>query len=276
MGKLVPGDDGMPVEDVDVWAKEKHEYLVRYLDISRSVRAKFIGPQTGGATYIDLFCGTGRAKIRSTGEYIDGSCVAAWRKSVEGGAPFSEVYIADLDEERLRLAEKRLRRLNAPVIAYQGPAIETVKRIVNQVGKYALNFAFIDPFNLGALDFEIIRELARLRYIDTLIHISKMDLQRNLAANMRQDQKAFDVFAPGWRDAVDLNQNQFKTRNDVFEYWKKLVAKSGIFASSNADVKLITGTRGQHLYWLLLAAKHDLAHKFWKKASESNQRSLFD
>lgn len=274
MGELVAGDDGALVEDVDIWAKEKHEYLVRYLDISRSVRAKFIGPQKGGATYIDLFCGTGRAKIRSTGEYIDGSCVAAWRKSVEGKAPFSEVHIADLDEERLRLAERRLRDLGAPVITYHGPAIDTVKRIVNKVGTHALNFAFVDPFSLGALDFQIIRELARLKYIDTLVHVSKMDLQRNLASNIRNDQQAFDAFAPGWREAVDLHQAPAKIRHDVFEHWRNLVAKSGIDASKGADVKLITGTHGQHLYWLLLAAKHELALKFWQKAAQSNQGSF--
>ena len=26
MGKLIDGDDGLPAEEVDVWAKEKHDY----------------------------------------------------------------------------------------------------------------------------------------------------------------------------------------------------------------------------------------------------------
>jgi three-Cys-motif partner protein len=276
MGELVLGDDGMLVEDVGIWAKEKHEYLVRYLDISRSTRAKFIGPQKGGATYIDLFCGTGRAKVRRTGEYIDGSCVAAWRKSVEGKAPFSEVHIADLDEERLQLAEKRLKLLGAPVIAHHGSAIVTAKRIVNRVGAYGLNFAFVDPFNLGAFDFQIVRELAKLKRIDVLVHISKMDLQRNLGLNIRNQHQAFNAFAPGWREAVNLRQSQAGVRRDVFEHWRSLVSKSGLPASDDIDMKLITGTQGQHLYWLLLVAKHDLALKFWKKAAKSDQGTLFD
>ena len=39
MGKLIDGDDGLPAEEVGVWAKEKHDYLCRYIDISRSTRA---------------------------------------------------------------------------------------------------------------------------------------------------------------------------------------------------------------------------------------------
>jgi hypothetical protein len=38
MGKLIDGDDGLPAEEVGVWAKEKHDYLCRYIDISRSCK----------------------------------------------------------------------------------------------------------------------------------------------------------------------------------------------------------------------------------------------
>ncbi len=53
------------------------------------------------------------------------------------------------------------------------------------------------------------------------------------------------------------------------EYWRKSVASTGIATSE--DTTLITGSKGQHLYWLLLAAKHDLAHKFWKVSSKKDQ-----
>ncbi|GMB81221.1 hypothetical protein NN6n1_20040 [Shinella zoogloeoides] len=274
MGDLVDGDDGLLVEEVGSWAKQKHDYLVRYLDISRSVRKKFIGPRKGGATYIDLFCGPGRAVVRKSAEFIEGSCVAAWKKSVAGGAPFTQVHIADADLQRLELAEKRLKALGAPVTAHHGPASETVKRIVRQVGQYSLNFAFVDPFNLGAFDFAIVQELSKLSRIDMLVHVSKMDLQRNLGMNLREQQKAFNAFAPGWREAIDLNQSQSNVRRQVFEYWRGLVAASGIATSDDVDMKLITGSKKQPLYWLLLAAKHEIAHSFWKTASAGDQLDL--
>ncbi|WEZ82181.1 three-Cys-motif partner protein TcmP [Rhizobium sp. 32-5/1] len=264
----------MLAEEVGSWAKQKHEYLVRYLDISRGVRKNFVGPDKGGTTYIDLFCGPGRAVVRKSGEFIDGSCVAAWKKSVEGGAPFSKVHIADSDEERLHLAEKRLRALGAPVVTHLGRATDTVKVIVKQVNAYGLHFAFVDPFNLGAFDFAIVNELARLKRIDMLVHVSKMDLQRNLGMNIRDQQTAFNSFAPGWKEGIDLTQAQSKIRRHVFEYWRGLVSKSGIATSDHVDMKLITGSKNQPLYWLLLAAKHELAHRFWKTASVSDQPSF--
>ncbi|MBX5130963.1 three-Cys-motif partner protein TcmP [Rhizobium lentis] len=272
MGELIPGDDGNLVEEVGSWATTKHEYLRRYIDISRGVRQRFIGPRSAGATYIDLFSGPGRAKIRN-GEFIDGSCVAAWEMSRRGGSPFSEVIIADSDPVRLQLAEHRLRKAGAPVKAHLGKAADTAKVIAKGLNPYALHFAFIDPFNLGAFDFEVMKAFAGFQRIDTIVHVSKMDLQRNLGFNVKAQQDAFEIFAPGWRSVVDLSQPQAGIRRGVFDHWRNLVAGAGIAPSAN--MKLITGSKGQHLYWLLLAAKHDLAHKFWKEASNDGQGSLF-
>lgn len=273
MGKLIDGDDGLPAEEVGAWTKEKHELLRRYVDISRAVRHRWIGPANAGATYIDLFCGPGRARIRRTGEWTDGSCVAAWKKSLESGTPFSEIFIADDDTEKLEYAAERLRRLEAPVVSIHGRAVDTVKQVVSRLHLNGLHFAFIDPFNLGAFDFEVMRTLSQLKRIDMMVHVSKMDLQRNLGFNVAMQQSAFETFAPGWRDSVNLNQSQPNIRRDVFEYWRNLVANLGIDASAN--MRLISGHKNQPLYWLLLVAKHDLAHKFWASASDTGQGSLF-
>lgn len=272
MGELIAGDDGLPVEEVGSWAKEKHELLCKYVDISRGVRAKWLGPGKAGATYIDLFCGPGRAQVRKTGEFIDGSCVAAWKKSVAGNAPFSKVYIGDADPERLRYAAERLRRLDAPVVEVLGKASESVAAIAPKLNAYSLHFAFLDPYNLGAFDFSVIEALAKFKFIDMLVHVSKMDLQRNLGLNVAAERSAFDQFAPGWRSAVNLNQGQSAVRREVFDYWRRLVSETGVPPST--DMKLITGSKNQPLYWLLLAAKHDLAHKFWRTASASDQFSF--
>src|SRR5690606_6705147 len=112
MGELVDGDDGLQADEVGPWPNDEDESLRPYIDISRSVRAKWIGPGRSSATYIDLFCGPGRSKVRRSSEFIESGCVAAWNESVRGGAPFSKIYIADLDDERRSIAAERLRRLN--------------------------------------------------------------------------------------------------------------------------------------------------------------------
>lgn len=274
MGKLIDGDDGLPAEDVGIWAKEKHDYLCRYIDISRAVRAQWIGPGKAGATYIDPFCGPGRCKVRETGEWIDGGAVAAWKKSQEGGAAFTQVYIGDLDPQRREAAAERLRQLGAPVVEIEGSAVQSVQQIVAKLNPYGLHFAFLDPFNLEALDFGVIDSLSALKRIDMLVHVNQMDLQRNLVSNATGDESAFDVFAPGWRDAVEVIQGQQGLRHQVFQYWRDKVASLGVWPSP--EMRLITGSKNQPLYWLLLAAKHELARKFWVTASNvEGQGNLF-
>lgn len=269
MGKLIDGDDGLPAEDVGVWAKKKHDYLCRYIDISRAVRLQFNGSTNAGATYIDPFCGPGRCRVRDTGEWIDGGVVAAWKKSSDGGAPFTQVYIGDLDTQRRETAATRLRQLGAPVVETDGAAVQSVQQIVARLNPYGLHFAFLDPFNLEALDFGIIDSLSKLKRIDMLVHVNQMDLQRNLVSNATSEDSAFDTFAPGWRDKVDIVRGQQEIRQRVFQYWRDQVANLGVWPS--AEMRLITGSKNQPLYWLLLAAKHDLAHKFWDKVSNEGQ-----
>ena len=274
MGKLIDGDDGLPAEEVGVWAKEKHDYLCRYIDISRAVRLQFNGPTNAGATYIDPFCGPGRCRVRDTGEWIDGGMVAAWKKSREGGAPFTQVYIGDLNTQRREAAATRLRQLGAPVVEIDGAAVQSVQEIVARLNPYGLHFAFLDPFNLEALNFGIIDSLSKLKRIDMLVHVNQMDLQRNLVSNVTAEESAFDTFAPGWRDKVDVVRSQQEIRQSVFQYWRDQVANLGVWPS--AEMKLITGSKNQPLYWLLLAAKHDLAHKFWATASNVEGQGRLD
>ncbi len=274
MGKLIEGDDGLPAEEVGAWAKKKHEYLCRYIDISRAVRARWTGAGNAGATFIDPFCGPGRCRLRETGAWIDGGAVAAWKKSCDGGTPFTRVYIGDLDAERRHASAIRLRALGAPVVEMDGAAVSAIQQLVPNLNPHGLHFAFLDPFNLAALDFGIVVALSSLKRIDMLVHVSQMDLQRNLVSNATLEDSAFDVFAPGWRQSVSIAQTQQALRRQLFQYWRDLVATKQVWPS--AEMRLITGGRNQPLYCLLLAAKHDLAHTFWATASNiEGQGKLF-
>jgi three-Cys-motif partner protein len=271
---LIEGDDGLPAEEVGIWVINKHKSLRRYVDISRGARKKFLGEGNAGATYIDLFCGTGRARIRETGAWIDGSAVSAWKIAQGGRAPFSEILVADIDQTRRTSCVERLRRAGAPVRELSGSALAAAKETITSVDQYGLHFAFLDPYNLGELDFSIIETLLQLKRIDLLIHFSVMDLQRNLERNIASVGGVFDRFAPGWRDVVGLDASLSEIRRLVFEYWRGQIAKLG--ARTAPDVQLITGEKNQRLYWLLLATKHQLARKFWAVAANyQTQGELF-
>jgi three-Cys-motif partner protein len=114
--------------------------ILRYIDISRGARQKFLGIRKAGATFIDLFCGTGRARVRETGQWIDGSAMAAWKIGQAGGAPFSELLVADIDQARRSACAERLRRTGASVRELNGSAIEAAKEVITLVSQFGLHF----------------------------------------------------------------------------------------------------------------------------------------
>lgn len=130
-------DDGLPLDEVGRWAKQKHQRLYKYVDISRAVRRKFLG-RSGCATYIDLFCGSGRAFIHETEEIIDGSPLVAFKCARNGGAPFSEIHIADVDESRCNATATRITNEGGTAIGYVGKAENTVSEIVTRLNPYPI------------------------------------------------------------------------------------------------------------------------------------------
>jgi three-Cys-motif partner protein len=270
--KIVMADDGLPAERVNSQTKEKHRRLTGYVKISDGPRTRFVGPGNAGATYIDLFCGTGRAQIIGSNEWIDGSPVAAWKASLEGKARFSQVLIADIDDEKRSACAHRLKVFGAPVIEIPGSAVDAAREVLRLVNPYGLHLAFLDPYNLETLDFSIIEALSKLKHPDMLMHVSAMDLQRNVGANVSLP--TWDAFAPCWRSHVDFSKPQAEIRRQLVLYWHGLVEGLRVWPAEN--MQLITGERGQRLYWLLLAAKHPLAHKFWKVASNPEGQKVLD
>jgi three-Cys-motif partner protein len=256
-------EDGLPVDEVGPWAKNKHELLRKYLDISRGVRTKFVsGP--GGATYIDLFSGTGRALVRDTGETIDGSPLVAFKCARDGGAPFSEIHIADASADKCRAAEQRLIRAGGLPTAYVGAAEQTARDVALRLNRYGLHFVFLDPFNLQALPLSVIEAFSRLKRVDMLIHVSAQDLQRNLRSYIQPEDSRLERFAPGWRKAVSLNQSRRAIRAGILAHWAAMISELGLPPAQHAE--LVSGpTKNQRLYWLIFVGRHELASAFWNK-----------
>jgi|HubBroStandDraft_6_1064221.scaffolds.fasta_scaffold675602_2 three-Cys-motif partner protein len=266
-------DDGLQLDEVGPWAKEKHERLRKYVDISRAVRRKFLR-KSGCATYIDLFSGSGRAFVRDTGEKIDGSPLVAFKCARDGGEPFSEIHIADLEREKVTATAKRIVTAGGTATTYVGKAEDIATQIVARLDPYGLHFAFLDPYNLDTLSFSVIEALGRLKHVDILIHVSAQDLQRNLDAYTKPEDNRLERFAPGWRQHVGLDQSQHRIRAALLSYWASKFETLGLSPAEHAE--LISGQeRNQRLYWLVLVSRHKLARDFWDKIrSVSGQREL--
>ncbi len=270
MGELTVADDGLPAESgVGPWVDEKYRVLREYLKYHAKPRARFLGK----STYIDVFCGPGRARVKDEERFVEGSAIVAWNSSVEQKAPFTKLYIADKDGRRREACAERLRRLGAPVVEVKGDAERSAQTIVDQIDPFGLHFAFLDPYSIGSLKIGIIRTLAKTQRMDMLVHLSAMDLFRNLDLNITQERDEFDCFAPGWRTTVDLKLPRDEQRRSIIMYWKTLVDQLGTDAT--AEMKAIRNSVNRDLYWLLLLSRHQLAKKFWTIVLRSDQqRSL--
>jgi three-Cys-motif partner protein len=259
-------DDGHPREIVGAWsALHKHTLLRRYVDISGvGVRRKWLTNGNAGATYIDLFSGPARARNKAAGAICDGSPLVAWSQAQASKAPFTRMFVADAHPALATAAEIRLRAVSAPAEVFIGEAATTVDAIISRLNPEALHFAFLDPFKLGALPFDVVRKLAAFKRMDILIHISAFDLNRNLRRYISKAHSPIDVFAPGWRQHVgDVDRPDRYIRARILEHWRTLLRSVDM---DTAEVhELVTGDANQPLYWLAFVARHPRALDFWEK-----------
>jgi three-Cys-motif partner protein len=253
--------DSLPVDEVGPWAIEKHERLRRYISASRGARAKFLPPHNdGGASYIELFSGPGRSRIRDTTQIIDGSPLVAYKAGHASGARFSSLHFGDLEQSKIEALQTRVKALGSSANIYVGTAEAVVGRVIEALNPYGLHFAFLDPYGLEQLPFSIIERLAKLQRMDMLIHVSVQDLQRNLDRYIQQD-GVLDKFMPGWRAHVDVRQAISPLRAALLEYWLQKIRLLGTMPAQG--IELVTGGRNQRLYWLVFVSAHDLGQKLW-------------
>jgi three-Cys-motif partner protein len=257
-------EQGLWVENVGPWAPDKLKIVTDYIQASSAARRRYLGT---GAAYVDVFCGPGRSRIRTTGKLIDGSPVAAFIKAQGSLAPFTAMHISDADSDLLSSAEKRLTALRAPLHATPGPASAAMPKIVRGLNPAGLHFAFLDPHNLGTLSFDLFESLATLKRIDIIVHVSLSDLQRNADRYTSVAHGEFDRFAPGWRDHIRADMNQASLRAAILQYWSDKVMSLGLPRAEHCE--LFKGTNNQRLYWLIFLGKHDLAHDLWSKISSA-------
>ena len=262
-----------PVDVVGDWALDKHSTLCKYTHICQAVRRKFT---LSGATYIDLYCGAGKARIRDSGQIVDGSPMVAAKKARSTRSDFRTIYIADADATKLEACSARLSDEGFKVEAFHGRSEDTVHEVLERLHPAAFHFAFLDPFSID-LPFSVIEALAQLRCIDIMLLISDMDLIRNVENEHIDAKRArLDRFAPGWRSALDLHQPKRNLARAVLEYWRTQVDCLGL--KRPAEIRPIKAGKHSHIYHLALLSQNEkLSNRFWKAvlASETKQIGLF-
>ncbi|WP_243021193.1 three-Cys-motif partner protein TcmP [Simplicispira sedimenti] len=266
----LPIERGPHGRGVGRWVvQEKHRYLARYLDATREAQKKF-----KQRVLIDPFCGPGRIQVEGESFTRDGGSVAAYRQSVESGAPFTKLLVGDIEGKRVHANELRLKAAGATVQSFVGPAEETVSAMTKAVPFGALALAYIDPYNLEFLSFSIIERLARLQYVDFAVHFSLMDLTRNIDMELDPKRDRFDHALPGWRLAAPTNElSKSSLPAWFFDTWCKAVQALGFKISG--QMPLITDGKGRSIYRLVFFSRHPLPDRIWNDIARSANLDLF-
>ena len=199
--------------------------------------------------------------------------MVACRAAQANRTPFTELHLNDIDPANSAAVEQRIKAIGGRPICYSSPADIALDAIIARLNPAALHFAFLDPFNLETLSFDLIRKLSQLQRIDMLIHVSVQDLQRNLD-KYSVTGGVLDVFAPGWRNRVDPRQAIRPFRAALLAYWMEEIEKLG--KAPARGIELVRGSKEQPLYWLVFVSGHKLAQRFWNAIRDPRQQKEMD
>lgn len=249
--------------------EEKHRILADFIEATWGARKKW--PHR---VYLDLFSGPGRIQVEGEEDTRDGGSLIAWRQSSRMPAgQFTQVIVGDLDPDRSAACGERLRAAGANTTVLSGPAVETARQAVQLVPqRSSLCLAYIDPYSLEHLSFEIIQTLATLPRIDFAVHFSTMDLTRNVEAEFERGR--FHEAIPGWADAIDPTMvSKRKLREDVFDYWCGLVKQLGFTFSRRQP--LIKNDANKPLYRLVFFSRSPLPNDIWDDVAQGDTKDLF-
>jgi three-Cys-motif partner protein len=264
--ELGPKEDG-----VGDWVpKEKHKYLCDWL-----IGTRYAWKGWQHRVLIDPFCGPGRIQVKDEAITREGGSVVAWRQSVLNQAPFTHVLVGDISETRATANSQRLAAIEAPVEHFVGAASDTVPEMIKRVPqRRCLTLAYIDPYNLEFLSFDIIQALAQLPAVDFLVHFSVYDLQRNIELEADEDRGRFDSAAPGWRNAIDPNKfGKVGLREAFFKYWSEQIKNLGFGISKS--MPLVRAEGNSPRYRLVFFSRNaKIASKVWTDVAQGSNRTL--
>jgi three-Cys-motif partner protein len=249
---------------VGTWVPRiKHSQLCKYIDSAYGAARSPKWP--GGWVYLDPFCGAGRIRVAGETQTRHGGAALAWRQSQLSGTPFRKVLIGDLDPVSLHACEARLTRLGAPVQGFNAPAVESIEKMIAEVPKGALCLAYIDPYKIGVLAFDIFRTLAEMQ-VDIIVNFFSSDLRRNVDS-------AKDELNPGWKQRLAGQMNKSSLAAAWFDDWQTQVRALGFKMSES--MQTVPNSKNSEMYRLVFFAKRSFPIGLWDEVSVDQNLALF-
>lgn len=254
------GNDGLPVRDSGIWAKEKLYYLEHYLDIfSVGMHKRW----NGKLYYVDLFAGPGRCLISETKEEFDGSPLIALKFN------FAKYFFFESDPACFKALEARIKNRAPEKLKNIELIPDDCNKEISKVSApqpSSLGVAFVDPTGLSPLPFETIRKLTERRKIDLIINFHEgMGVRMNLHQYTTTDENALTSFmgSDRWKQHFK-QQHKSETYRAIAKEYLENLQKLGYLAFDSDRIPIKTD-KDALLYYLFFASKHSKGTEFWHK-----------
>lgn len=275
---IIVEDDGLIIPEVGAWGEKKYKLVGGYCDIfTTGMRYKW-----DKLVYIDLFSGSGYAKIKDTNKIVKSSALI----SLSIPNKFDKYIFCEADAGKLGALKMRVER-EFPDIDVEyvlGDSNENISKIISLVPRHSntqgiLRFCFVDPFSLN-LKFETIDKLSRVGKIDFLILLALlMDANRNFIYYVEENSKKIDDFIGDTNWRIPFKNGEVRSEDFI----KFLSDKYDVNMKNLGYVEPVDKHRVKidnkniPLYYLAFYSKNPRGNDFFKKVEkyQSIQQNLF-
>jgi three-Cys-motif partner protein len=270
-------DDGLIIPEVGAWGEKKYKLVGGYCEIfTTGMKNKW-----GKLVYVDLFAGSGFAKIKGTDRILKSSALIALSVSHS----FNKYIFCEANEEKLNALKTRVNREfpDADVDYILGDSNENIEKIISVIPKDSpggvLRFCFVDPFSLN-LHFKTIERLAAIGKIDFLILLALlMDANRNFVYYIKENSTKIDLFIgdSNWRDPFEKglirSEDFIKFLSDKYDMQMKLLDYVEPVDKHRVKIE----DKNIPLYYLAFYSKNPRGNDFFKKVEkyQNTQQTLF-
>jgi three-Cys-motif partner protein len=235
----------------------------------------------GKRTYVDLYSGSGKCRIRGSNRILLGSPLIAL--SVE--FPFDRYILCESDPTRLAALKDRVAYMHPErnVLWVDRNCNEQAKQICELIPKDNLVLCFVDPYDCD-IRHETLKALSSsARGVDFLCLLAlQMDAKRNIVHYLQPENRKIDEMlgTEDWRKrwAEEERKGADFARFLALEFARSMQTLD-YRRTELVDMKLIkTLDRHVPLYYLALFSKHPTAFKFWIQVLKyaTPQRGLFE
>jgi three-Cys-motif partner protein len=276
-----PVPDGLLVDEVGSWALEKYRRLALYDTLFASGMKR----RWDVRVYLDLFCGPGRASIRSTGPLIETSPLIALRVPT----PFDAYIFCDERPDAIAALRARVAREfpEAHATYLVGNCHAQLDAILAAIPKASrtrtvLSLCVLDPYGIGDLKFRTIRALSRFRMDFLMLLALAMDANRFQPLYVRDQNPTIDAFLGDrhWRAAWQVVRPRgVSFRRFLAEHFARQMTALGYLPTGlDTMVEVRSDERNLPLYHLAFFSKHVQGYQFWKadRRYGTDQLSLFE